>query len=206
MVQSWQGAEALVQQHGNKIIKKRIVKQYRHASLDRALRSSRTKRESKILSHLQKLNFPSPKLQEERETTLTMEYIPGKRLVDTFHTKPVNYAKELGILIGKLHSLNITHGDLTTSNMIVHPKKGLYFIDFGLSSFSGHEEDKAVDIHVLDKALEAKHHKHYPKSMQIVTKHYLIAYPQGKAVIERLRTVSSRGRHQQKNKNINKHK
>ncbi len=70
--------------------------------------------------------------------------------------------KEIGNLIGKMHNQNIIHGDLTTSNMIVNSnEKKIYFIDFGLSFFSEKIEDKAVDLHLLKRALESKHLKKY---------------------------------------------
>ncbi|MFH1151707.1 MAG: lipopolysaccharide kinase InaA family protein, partial [Nanoarchaeota archaeon] len=37
----------------------------------------------------------------------------------------------------------------------------IFFIDFGLGFFNGKYEDKAVDIHLLKQALEAKHFKHW---------------------------------------------
>ena len=74
--------------------------------------------------------------------------------------------QKVGQLIGRLHLNDMIHGDLTSSNIIlteVDTKKNedtdannssVYFepalIDFGLSSFSGLAEDKAVDLYVLE--------------------------------------------------------
>src|SRR3989344_7815516 len=165
---AWQGAEAIVSQQKKLLKKDRIVKGYRHPELDQKLRHARTKREAKVLEKLRVLGIPVPELYDIDNTSLTIELIKGKPLRVVLDKNPVSYAKEVGILIGKMHAANIIHGDLTTSNMIVHPKKGIHLIDFGLSFFSPKDEDKAVDLHVLNKALEAKHHKHYPKVMYIV--------------------------------------
>lgn len=50
------------------------------------------------------------------------------------------------------------HGDLTSSNILLkddYTEPAL--IDFGLSSFSGLPEDKAVDLYVLERAILSTH-------------------------------------------------
>ena len=49
-----QGAEAILYQHKNIIIKDRISKGYRIPEIDLPLRKSRTKREAKIITKLRK--------------------------------------------------------------------------------------------------------------------------------------------------------
>jgi len=94
-----------------------------------------------------------------------MPYIPGKKLsehLDILPTKTANkVCKQIGISIAKLHDNDIIHGDLTTSNMILDSKENLWFIDFGLGFFSYKIEDKAVDLHLIHHALEAKHYKKF---------------------------------------------
>lgn len=88
-----------------------------------------------------------------------------------------------GIVIGNLHLFDIIHGDLTSSNIVLkacgdqcgttdnknekddlQPLYQPFLIDFGLSYQSTLVEDKAVDLYVLEKALESTHplfHKQY---------------------------------------------
>ena len=66
-------------------------------------------------------------------------------------------AQQIGMAVGKLHSLNIVHGDLTTSNMILKNSKDLVMIDYGLSGMSQSVEDKAVDLYVLERAIASTH-------------------------------------------------
>jgi Kae1-associated kinase Bud32 len=66
-------------------------------------------------------------------------------------------AKQIGQAVGKLHGLNIVHGDLTTSNMILKEGKDLVMIDYGLSGMSSSVEDKAVDLYVLSRAISSTH-------------------------------------------------
>ncbi|KAJ3410943.1 TP53 regulating kinase [Chytridiales sp. JEL 0842] len=73
-------------------------------------------------------------------------------------TQQSNIAKRMGKSVAMLHNLDIIHGDLTTSNMMLRNGSGsLVLIDFGLSYISTLLEDKAVDLYVLEKAMLSTH-------------------------------------------------
>jgi len=184
--------------------KERSKKNYRHEDIDSTLRKTRTRKESKILRDLAQSGFV-PKLIEQKDNNIVMEYIDGIQLKKLLDKKP-----ELATLIGKnltiMHDKNIVHGDLTTSNMILVSKDGtksqtsksqkLFFIDFGLSFTSTKIEDKAVDIHLFKQALESKHFRVYDKAY----KEFLKGYnpKEKKEILERLETVEQRGRYKEK--------
>ncbi|KAJ9053449.1 serine/threonine-protein kinase bud32 [Entomophthora muscae] len=78
-----------------------------------------------------------------------------------------------------MHELNIIHGDLTTSNVMIRTSSGkqeseiedlasTVLIDFGLSSVSSQPEDKAVDLYVLERAFQATH----PQLSSLVSIYY----------------------------------
>jgi len=188
-----QGAEAVIYEKGDNIIKDRIKKKYRINEIDNLLRKQRTKRESKILK---KSPINSPKLIKEEKTRIIMEKIPGKRIRDLLDNN-INLVKEIAESVSKLHDKNIIHGDLTTSNMILNPEDNkVYFIDFGLSFISHKTEDKAVDIHLFKQALESKHYKVYEKALKLFLKHY---NPKNKEkILKRLEQVEKRGRYKRK--------
>ncbi|KAF8321290.1 hypothetical protein DL93DRAFT_2052021 [Clavulina sp. PMI_390] len=123
----------------------------------------------------------------------------------------------IGIEVAKMHLVNIIHGDLTTSNMMVRKRaplpastepskptgKGfrepiypaeLILIDFGLTTTSALAEDKAVDLYVLERAFASTH----PESeslFQLVLDAY--GRRSGKAwpaIFKRLEEVRLRGR------------
>ncbi|MCX8194361.1 MAG: KEOPS complex kinase/ATPase Bud32, partial [Candidatus Pacearchaeota archaeon] len=155
--------------------------------------------------------IPVPKLKAidgmakkklEPETEIEMEFIDGKLLslwLDKFPLKKaIKICKQIGENIAKIHDLDIIHGDLTTSNMILKGDK-IYFIDFGLSFHSARAEDKAVDLHLLREALEAKHFKHWQKYFEAAIEGYKLS-KNSKAVLERLKKVESRGRYKGKGK------
>jgi Kae1-associated kinase Bud32 len=208
-----QGAEAKLFRDKNKIIKERISKEYRLPHLDVSLRKFRTRREAKVLTKLETLNFPAPKVHNfcDKRMTITMDFVNGEKVRDILDENKENFellAKNIGQGIAKLHTENIIHGDLTTSNImqeINDMKKdqenrfiSLKFIDFGLSSFSDKIEDKAVDLFLLDRAFESKHFDLYPKIFEDTIKAYKENYPEAQAVLERLSAVQKRGRHKNK--------
>ncbi len=189
-----QGAEAIIYKKESSIIKDRFSKSYRHPEIDQKLRKYRTRHEAKLLEKLRELNIPAPEIRnvDEKKCTIEMEHISGKQVKKIFEKNMKELAKEIGEKIALLHKNNIIHGDLTTSNMLY--SKELYFIDFGLSFFSTKPEDKAVDLHLLDRALESKHHKVYPACMDIILQEYKKYYTDADKVLQRYKEVEKRGR------------
>ena len=72
----------------------------------------------------------------------------------------------------------------------------LYFIDFGLGFANGRIEDKAVDLHLIKQALEAKHFVCFEKFFDAVLKGYCESENFDK-VIKQLEKVEMRGRYKQ---------
>ena len=194
-----QGAEAKIYLDEDKIIKKRVKKNYRLEILDNKLRKFRTRREAKVLSKLPK-EFYVPELirSADKSMEIEMEYIIGQKIRDVLDDN-INLAKDIGKKIAIMHNSEIIHGDLTTSNMILKCKK-VYFIDFGLSFFSEKVEDMAVDLFLFKKALMSKHHVVFEKAYEMALKSYIKHKENYKYVLLRLEKVEKRGRHINKKK------
>ena len=202
------GAEALLIKHGNILKKRRIKKGYRHETLDLMLRATRTRREAKLLAKASRaISVPKVRAIDGMakkplgmETEIEMEFVDGKVLSEHLDGFPLQKAlkicKEIGRNAALLHDLGIVHGDLTTSNMILKQDK-VYFIDFGLGFHSDRAEDKAVDLHLLREALEAKHFKHWHEYFKAVQEGYKLS-KNASMVLERLKKVESRGRYKGK--------
>jgi Kae1-associated kinase Bud32 len=179
------------------IHKERIPKGYRHPELDKQIRRRRTKSEAKILIKAASFGANVPKVQTQNLTDqiLTIEYIEGDRLSETLNDyeeeKQFKTMKQLGEQTAILHENNIIHGDLTTSNTILKDK--LYLIDFGLGFISLKEEDKAVDLHLIKQALEAKHFQNWEDLFKQFKKGY--NWENTDKILERLEVVESRGRY-----------
>lgn len=195
-----QGAEAVIYQKENLVIKNRITKAYRLKELDNKIRKLRTRSEAKLLTKASELiNAPKVKETLENEAVIEMEFISGDKLSETLSTYPEKKQFEtiskIGQAISKIHSKGIIHGDLTTSNMILKDKE-VFLIDFGLGYQNGKYEDKAVDLHVFKQALEAKHFENWKNLFEKFEKAYLQLEPkEAQKVLERLKAVEKRGRY-----------
>ena len=192
-----QGAEAKIILSNDLIIKNRIPKSYRIKELDDKIRKHRTKSEKKLLEKASKIiNAPNP-LPLTDSYQIKMPYIQGEKLSDVLNNFPLEKQKEIckaiGKNIAKIHEADIIHGDLTTSNMILVNDK-IFFIDFGLGFISKKIEDKAVDLHLLKQALEAKHFKNWESLFNAVLEGYK-DYKESKKVLERLKAIEKRGRY-----------
>lgn len=202
-----QGAEAKIILSDNFVIKDRISKSYRIPELDKKIRERRTRAEIKLLKKAsERINVPVPLENSSRgraggnaETKIKMQFVDGKKLSESLDDFPLAKQKQIlhqiGKDIAKLHAGNIIHGDLTTSNMILVEDK-IFFIDFGLGYFNGKYEDKAVDIHLLKQALEAKHFTHWKELFAEFEKGYKLKNKsEAEKVFQRLNTVEKRGRY-----------
>lgn len=192
-----QGAEALITINNN-LIKNRIKKSYRIPFLDEKIRKSRTRAEAKIINKLYSI-IPVPKIiKTDEKQIIEMEFINGKKLSDSLES--LDYKKicrQIGENITKMHDQNIIHGDLTTSNMICIEKENkVYFIDFGLAFHSQKIEDKAVDLHLLQQALEAKHFTIWQECYKIILDNY--RPEKYKDIVRRIKVIESRGRYKDK--------
>jgi len=192
------GAEATIYKKGNKIVKDRIPKSYRNPEIDKKLRKMRTKAETKLLAKAIEI-IPSPKvIYSDNTEKIEMQYIPGKKLsnfLEKLDYKKI--CKLIGLNIAKLHDAGIIHGDLTTSNMIWNEKsKEVFFIDFGLGFHSDRIEDKAVDLHLIKQALEARHSKIFEKAFTSILKGYKTSKNFSRTM-KQLEKVEKRGRYKQ---------
>ncbi|KKY34286.1 putative serine threonine-protein kinase bud32 [Diaporthe ampelina] len=117
--------------------------------------------------------------------------------------------RRVGAAVGALHAAGIVHGDLTTSNMMLRPASGsgggdngdqgsvlggeIVIIDFGLASQGQSEEDRAVDLYVLERAFLSTH----PRTENLfgeVLAGYARAFKGSKPVLRKLEDVRMRGR------------
>jgi len=194
------GAEAAITLKDNVIIKNRIKKSYRIQVIDEKLRKSRTRIEAKVINKLSKI-IPVPKIiKSDDRQEIIMQFIDGEKLSNTLESLDYKkICKLIGNNIALMHNQGIIHGDLTTSNMIyVKEENKVYFIDFGLAFHSQKIEDKAVDIHLLQQALEAKHFTIYKKCIEIILESYEKTADKGKEIIQRIKVIESRGRYKDK--------
>lgn len=114
----------------------------------------------------------------------------------THHNRLETLVSTIGSTIGLLHSQNIIHGDLTTSNMLIRGGdiSKITVIDFGLSFIDHSPEDKGVDLYVLERAMLSTH----PNSehlFEIILKYYAKTNNKdGKETLKKFDEIRLRGR------------
>ncbi|KAL8392653.1 hypothetical protein RB595_002739 [Gaeumannomyces hyphopodioides] len=130
------------------------------------------------------------------------------------HPSLVKLMRKVGAAVGGIHRVGVVHGDLTTSNMMLRPWASggghggdgaagdsvdvlldgdIVVIDFGLASQSTSDEDRAVDLYVLERAFGSTH----PRAESLfseVLKGYQDAFKQATPVLRKLEDVRMRGR------------
>lgn len=164
------------------ILKHRFPKTYRHPTLDRQLTKQRLVSESRVLVRAAKAGIAVPALRclDLDNGVLGLELVHGQTVRQTLgggvegaidsqtqqsyvecqlgEKEESNLLQGIGKVLARLHSANLVHGDLTTSNMILSPESNeIVLIDFGLAYTSANVEDKAVDLFVLERAFLSTH-------------------------------------------------
>jgi len=201
------GAEAslfLEEWHGRRVVmKRRLEKKYRLSELDSVIRSQRTLREPQLIHRAKEAGVPTPTifLVDTTQANIVMEYIDGeqvKRVLDSLSSSErLRLCRHIGVMIGRLHSHGVIHGDLTTSNMILTSSGKVFFVDFGLGEHSAELEVKGVDLHLMKRALQSTHFRYADECFEAVLDGYSETVGAGvaKTVLEKIREIERRGRY-----------
>ncbi|ROV98142.1 hypothetical protein VPNG_08615 [Cytospora leucostoma] len=148
------------------------------------------------------------------------EVLGGGKREEGGNAEMVDLMRRVGAAVGRLHAAGVVHGDLTTSNMMLRPvarregeeeeeeaeeadgghrREGgvldgeIIIIDFGLASQSQSEEDRAVDLYVLERAFLSTHPR-AEKLFDEVLGGYGQAFKGARPVLRKLEDVRMRGR------------
>lgn len=207
------GAEAILYMdtlYGDEVlVKERIEKKYRISQIDEKLRRERTSRESKLITDSRSIGVNTPQILkiDDDDYKIIMEFIHGKKIKDFLEKadddKIIDVCLEIGASIGKMHSHDIVHGDLTTSNIILESESGdIYFIDFGLGQYSKKDEDKGVDLKLLHDAIEAAHYDKLEICWDAILGGYKKEYKNYSEVIKKIEEIEGRARYAKRKKKI----
>ena len=202
-----QGAEATVFSGywmGEKaIFKKRNHRSYRHPDLDRRLTRQRISVEVRVLRKLHSTTVSSPSLFDVDidEGWIILSEVEGVTLYESLLNGESNIEQieKFGGLIRQLHELGISHGDLTTHNVMINDEGELTLIDFGLSKISPEIEHLGLDLQVLHECLNASHYEENGAIESMIDGYLSNSSddnaPSGPDVIERFNSIRGRVRY-----------
>lgn len=121
----------------------------------------------------------------------------------------VGLMEKVGQAVGRMHAIGVVHGDLTTSNLMLRPRKGvvnggaaegerrldgeIVLIDFGLASQGTQDEDRAVDLYVLERAFGSTHPRAESLFKEVLNA-YGKSFKGANVVLKKLEEVRMRGR------------
>ena len=182
------------------IIKRREPKKYRLPELDAIIRRTRTAREALIINRAKEIGVPTPLIYQinNEHAQIIMEYIKGEKvrdLVEKINSKErIDLFTEIGKKAGLLHNAGITHGDLTTSNIISREGTPI-FIDFGLAEMSEDVESRGVDLNLMYRMLISTHYKYTEELFRAFLDGYQETLEDAQESIDRMDTISKRGRY-----------
>ncbi|CAK4033489.1 EKC KEOPS complex subunit BUD32 [Lecanosticta acicola] len=221
-----QGAEALLYKTTHlsptnpAALKIRPAKKWRHPSLDKRLTRQRILAEARVLVKCKKEGVAVPAVWgvDWENGWMMGEWIEGAGTVKEVLRRRRRRAggeeeeeeqeevkallRKVGAAVGKLHSIGVIHGDLTTSNMMLRGGGGndaddgageIVLIDFGLATQAVQEEDRAVDLYVLERAFGSTHPREEGLFGEVLEA-YGEGYKGAKATLRRLEDVRMRGR------------
>lgn len=192
-----EGAEAVITSFNfagkEAVAKYRGPKGYRNPEMDKKLRDGRTRREARIMRRAVLNGIASPALFFYGGNMLIMERLHGVRLCDMLKTRIPKAAASImpavGLLLGRLHSIGIAHGDFTPANILVTGQKVPWVIDFGLSEMTESDEERGLDLLLMKRAVGAPLFRCFLKG-------YRKAFGHSAVVESRLSEIETRGRYQ----------
>ncbi|TKX78154.1 Kae1-associated serine/threonine protein kinase, partial [Halorubrum sp. SD626R] len=198
------GAEAVVDieagDGGDRVIKRRVPKRYRHPELDRSIRRDRTVSEARITSEARRSGVPTPLVYDVDvpNATLTLQHVGDRDLAAALDDGEA-WVRATGRHLATLHEAGIVHGDPTTRNVRIadEPRSApeasrTALIDFGLGYHTGHVEDHAMDLHVFEGSVRATATDPEALIDAFETGYAAVGDP---TVLDRLRDVEGRGRY-----------
>ncbi len=137
--------------------KQRRPRSWRHPDLDHRLGVRRMISEARLLIRSRKagLSVPAVLDLDYEGGQLIIEHLDGTPLIEVLNTPNANgedikaTLRRVGEAVRMLHREAMTHGDLSSNNILVEEDR-IHLIDFGLASIEYDVERFGIDLHVLD--------------------------------------------------------
>jgi TP53 regulating kinase-like protein len=184
------------------VLKERDAKAYRPKALDERLRRERTRTEARLLADARRAGVRTPVVYDVdlSKGRLIIEELPGPTLRELLEASKGESApvagpvRAFGRALGRLHAGGISHGDLTSSN-VIFPEgadRPPAFIDLSMGTKGAGVEELGIDLHLVEEDLKALH-PHGERLLEEFFLGYREGHPQGHAEV-RSRAAEIRGR------------
>jgi Kae1-associated kinase Bud32 len=187
------------------VVKERETKTYRPKALDERLRRERTRTEVRLLVEARKLGVRTPLVYDVdlEKHRLILEELPGPTLRALLEDPSVGAeallgaVRSFGTALGRLHAGGISHGDLTSSNVLFPdgPAGPPAFLDLSMGSRNPGVEELGIDLHLVEEDLKALS----PRASALVREFhagYRAGHPTGaKDVLARSKAIRARVRY-----------
>ncbi|MGI0052747.1 MAG: KEOPS complex kinase/ATPase Bud32 [Thermoplasmata archaeon] len=185
--------------------KDRDSKGYRPKALDDRLRRDRTRNEVRLLAEARRLGVRTPIVYDVDlpHHRIVLEELPGPTLKDLLETAPggpvelAGAVRAFGRALGRLHAGGISHGDLTSSNVLYPEGPGgpPALLDLSMGERCAGLEEKGIDLHLVEEDLLGLS----PRGAELF-RDFLTGYAEGNladssAVVERARAIKGRMRY-----------
>ncbi len=185
-----EGAEALIyliNLYGKEIlIKYRAPKRYRIKELDESIRTTRTKKEARLIVKASEAGVNVPGIIGLGTYEIYLERINGRLLKDIEMSRRLS--TKAGEQLARLHNAGITHGDFTPANLISRGNE-VYLIDFGLAEPTFSSEERALDVLLMKRQMSRERYSDFARAYSRTAK-------SSKETMGRLAEIEERGRYQ----------
>ena len=195
---SMEGAEASLTEEifrGRRALRKqRLAKSYRIPELDHKIRKARILQEFQVIHALDRAGIRVPVVYgfDPVSKSLIIERIEGRQLRDISRTGEFqDILNALISIVSRMHRSNISHGDLTLSNIMIDRNGKLVLIDPSMGTTDATDEEKAVDLFLLEESMRSSGISD-PESVEAI---YNKLDGGNRSVIEKLNLLKKRRRY-----------
>ena len=187
------------------LIKDREAKGYRPKEFDDRLRKERIRTEARLLLEARRAGVRTPLVYDVDMThaRIILERLPGPTLKEILEAPNADRAtleravREFGRALGRLHAASISHGDLTSSNVLFPegPDGPPALLDLSMGSRQPGIEELGIDLHLVEEDFKSL----VPQSEALV-RAFLAGYAEGNpdghtAVVARAKEIRGRVRY-----------
>ena len=125
-----------------------------------------------------------------------MERINGESLRDMLAREVNNdrIIESLAKTVAKMHAAGISHGDLTTGNIMLTDRDEICIIDASMGKLNAEMEDLSQDLFLLRESFHGMHASLTGLWDRFV-KNYVLFFPTGKEIVDYLNKIDARRRY-----------